>query len=117
MVGFGARRLCTTTTSSQAKYLNTSDTLLFHKSSACSTAWTWPGEAIAQRYQAVVVEGYTDVMACHLAGVETAVASCGTAFGEEHVKLLRRLLHDQDAHRSEVIFTFDGDAAGSGSGS
>ena len=51
-------------------------------------------------------------MACHLAGVETAVASCGTAFGEEHVKLLRRLLHDQDAHRSEVIFTFDGDAAG-----
>ena len=51
-------------------------------------------------------------MACHLAGVETAVASCGTAFGEDHVKLLRRLLHDQDAHRSEVIFTFDGDAAG-----
>ena len=57
-------------------------------------------KAIAQRYQAVIVEGYTDVMACHLAGVETAVATCGTAFGEEHVKLLRRLLHDQDAHRS-----------------
>jgi DNA primase len=40
------------------------------------------------------------------------VASSGTAFGEEHVRLLRRLLHDQDVHRSEVIFTFDGDAAG-----
>ena len=66
-------------------------------------------KAIAQRYQAVVVEGYTDVMACHLAGVETAVATCGTAFGEDHVKLLRRLLHDQDESRGEVIFTFDGD--------
>src|SRR5205085_3354664 len=51
-------------------------------------------------------------MACHLAGVPTAVATCGTAFGGEHIKVLRRLLMDQDEFRGEVIFTFDGDEAG-----
>ena len=67
---------------------------------------------IARRMQAVVVEGYTDVMACHLAGVETAIATCGTAFGDEHIKILRRLLMDQNEFRGEVVFTFDGDSAG-----
>jgi DNA primase len=110
IVGFGARRLFDDDPVA-AKYLNTAETLLFKKSGLLYGA-DLARKAIAQRYQAVVVEGYTDVMACHLAGVETAVASCGTAFGEEHVRLLRRLLHDQDVHRSEVIFTFDGDAAG-----
>src|SRR5690606_17844944 len=61
---------------------------------------------------AVVVEGYTDVMACHLAGVTHAVATCGTAFGDDHARVLRRLLRDQDELRGEVIFTFDGDEAG-----
>ncbi len=110
VVGFGARRIHDDDPVT-AKYMNTAETLLFKKSTVLYGA-DLARKAIAQRYQAVIVEGYTDVMACHLAGVETAVASCGTAFGEEHVKLLRRLLHDQDAHRSEVIFTFDGDAAG-----
>jgi DNA primase len=110
VVGFGARRIHDDDPV-QAKYMNTAETPLFKKSTVLYGA-DLARRAIAQRYQAVIVEGYTDVMACHLAGVETAVASCGTAFGEEHVKLLRRLLHDQDAHRSEVIFTFDGDAAG-----
>ncbi len=110
VVGFGARRIHDDDPV-QAKYMNTAETLLFKKSTVLYGA-DLARKAIAQRYQAVIVEGYTDVMACHLAGVETAVASCGTAFGEEHVRLLRRLLHDQDAHRSEVIFTFDGDAAG-----
>jgi DNA primase len=110
VVGFGARRLYDDDPV-PAKYLNTSETMLFKKSTLLYGA-SLARKAIAQRYQAVVVEGYTDVMACHLAGVETAVASCGTAFGEEHVKLIRRLLNDQDVHRSEVIFTFDGDAAG-----
>jgi len=59
-----------------------------------------------------VVEGYTDVMACHLAGVKTAVASCGTAFGDEHAKVLRRHMADHEEFRGEVVFTFDGDAAG-----
>ena len=67
---------------------------------------------MARSSQAVVVEGYTDVMACHLAGVTTAVATCGTAFGDEHAKVLRRFLHDHEEFRGEVIFTFDGDAAG-----
>jgi DNA primase len=110
VVGFGARRLYDDDPV-PAKYLNTSETTLFKKSHVLYGA-DLARKAIAQRYQAVIVEGYTDVMACHLAGVETAVATCGTAFGEDHVKLLRRLLHDQDVHRSEVIFTFDGDAAG-----
>jgi DNA primase len=60
----------------------------------------------------VIVEGYTDVMACHLSGLPTAIATSGTAFGEEHIKILRRLLMDQSEFRGEVIFTFDGDAAG-----
>ena len=51
-------------------------------------------------------------MAAHLAGVTTAVATCGTAFGDDHIRILRRLLMDDDAFRGEVIFTFDGDAAG-----
>ena len=59
-----------------------------------------------------MVEGYTDVMACHLAGVPTAVATCGTAFGDDHARVLRRFLHDHEEFRGEVIFTFDGDAAG-----
>jgi DNA primase len=67
---------------------------------------------IAKRRQAVIVEGYTDVMACHLSGVPTAVATSGTSFGEEHVKVLRRLIMDTDGSVGEVIFTFDGDAAG-----
>ncbi|NCZ58478.1 MAG: DNA primase, partial [Actinobacteria bacterium] len=45
-------------------------------------------------------------------GITTAVATCGTAFGDEHIRILRRLLMDDDAFRGEVIFTFDGDAAG-----
>ncbi|HLH58012.1 MAG TPA: toprim domain-containing protein, partial [Streptosporangiaceae bacterium] len=66
----------------------------------------------AHRRQAVIVEGYTDVMACHLAGVPTAVATCGTSFGDDHIKVLRRLVMDTDGATGEVIFTFDGDAAG-----
>jgi DNA primase len=67
---------------------------------------------IAKNRQVVVVEGYTDVMACHIAGITTAVATCGTAFGDDHIRIIRRLLMDADTFRGEVIFTFDGDAAG-----
>ncbi len=67
---------------------------------------------IARQRRAVIVEGYTDVMACHLAGVTTAVATCGTAFGADHIGVLRRLLMDTDTLAGEIIFTFDGDAAG-----
>jgi len=67
---------------------------------------------ISKQQRVVVVEGYTDVMACQLAGVPVAVATCGTAFGSDHIKVLRRLLMDDDRMRGEVIFTFDGDEAG-----
>jgi DNA primase len=109
VIAFGARKL--TADDEGPKYLNTPETPLFKKSSVLYGADLAKRE-IAQRRQAVIVEGYTDVMACHLAGVPTAVATCGTSFGDGHVKILRRLLMDADQFRGEVIFTFDGDAAG-----
>jgi DNA primase len=110
VVGFGARRLFDDD-SIEAKYLNTPETPVYKKSSLLYGVDRARKE-IARTSQAVVVEGYTDVMACHLAGVPTAVATCGTAFGDEHGRILRRLLLDHDEFRGEVIFTFDGDAAG-----
>ena len=109
VIAFGARKLAID--DDGAKYLNTPETPLFKKSSVLYGADLAKRE-IAQRRQAVVVEGYTDVMACHLAGVPTAVATSGTSFGEGHIKVLRRLLMDADWLRGEVIFTFDGDSAG-----
>jgi DNA primase len=109
VIAFGARKL--TVEDDGPKYLNTPETPLFKKSSVLYGADLAKRE-IAHRRQAVIVEGYTDVMACHLAGVPTAVATCGTSFGDGHVKVLRRLLMDADQFRGEVVFTFDGDAAG-----
>ncbi|MGH3911606.1 MAG: DNA primase [Pseudonocardiaceae bacterium] len=110
VVGFGARRLFDDDRN-EAKYINTSETPLYRKSQVLFGLDLAKRE-IARRHQVVVVEGYTDVMAMHLSGVPTAVASCGTAFGAEHISVLRRLLMDDDAFRGEVIFTFDGDEAG-----
>ncbi|SDF50699.1 DNA primase [Blastococcus aurantiacus] len=109
VIGFGARKLMDD--DSGPKYLNTPETPLYKKSTVLYGIERAKRD-IAKRHQAVVVEGYTDVMACHLAGVTTAVASCGTAFGGEHISVLRRLLMDQDEFRGEVVYTFDGDAAG-----
>jgi len=110
VVGFGARRLYDDDPI-EAKYVNTAETPVFKKSQVLFGIDLAKRE-IARRHQVVVVEGYTDVMAMHVAGVSTAVASCGTAFGSDHIAMLRRLLMDDDAFRGEVIFTFDGDAAG-----
>ncbi|MBW9211321.1 DNA primase [Mumia sp. zg.B21] len=110
VVGFGARRLFDDDRI-EAKYLNTPETPLYKKSQVLYGV-DLARKAISKSSQAVVVEGYTDVMACHEAGVGTAVATCGTAFGEEHARVLRRLLLDHEAMRGEVIFTFDGDEAG-----
>jgi DNA primase len=109
VVGFNARRL--REDDPAPKYVNTAETPIFRKGSVLFGVDLARRE-IARRAQAVVVEGVTDVMACHLAGVPTAVATCGTAFGAEHIRVLRGLLLDQDEFRGEVIFTFDGDAAG-----
>jgi DNA primase len=109
VIGFGARKLMDDDPG--PKYLNTPETPLYKKSTVLYGIERAKRD-IARKHQAVVVEGYTDVMACHLAGVTTAVASCGTAFGGEHISVLRRLLMDQDEFRGEVVYTFDGDAAG-----
>lgn len=109
VVGFGARRLSDADTG--PKYLNTPETPIYKKS-ALLYGLEMAKKEIAKKRQVVVVEGYTDVMAAHLSGIETAVATCGTAFGDEHIRILRRLLMDDDAFRGEVIFTFDGDEAG-----
>jgi DNA primase len=109
VIAFGARKLAED--EDGPKYLNTPETPLFKKSSVLYGA-DLAKRDIAQRRQAVIVEGYTDVMACHLSGITTAVATSGTSFGEGHIKILRRLLIDADWDRGEVIFTFDGDAAG-----
>ena len=109
VVGFGARRLMED--DDGPKYLNTPETPLYKKSQVLYGV-DLARRDIAKEQQVVLVEGYTDVMACHLAGVTTAVATCGTAFGAEHIKVLRRLLMDNAAMRGSVVFTFDGDAAG-----
>lgn len=112
-VGFGARKLFDD--DQGPKYLNTPETLVFHKSQVLY-GLDLARREIAKGKQVVIVEGYTDVMACHLAGVTTAVATCGTAFGVEHIKVVRRVLGDHDnadvTQTGEVVFTFDPDEAG-----
>ena len=111
VIGFGARKLASDTEDQGPKYLNTPETPIYKKSQVLYGLDVAKKE-IAKKRQAVIVEGYTDVMAAQLAGITTAVATCGTAFGADHIRILRRLLMDDDAFRGEVIFTFDGDAAG-----
>ena len=112
-IGFGARRL--RDDDNGPKYLNTPETPVYHKAKVLY-GLDLAKRNISKDRKVVVVEGYTDVMACHLAGITTAVATCGTAFGSDHVSLIRRVLGDIDAgdsrSRGEVIFTFDPDEAG-----
>ena len=109
VIGFGARKLFDD--DQGPKYLNTSDTLVYHKSQVLYGI-DLAKRDISKQQRVVVVEGYTDVMACHLAGVTTAVATCGTAFGDDHIRIINRLLSADKDVPSEVIFTFDPDAAG-----
>ncbi|GAA1835387.1 DNA primase [Agromyces salentinus] len=107
-VGFGARRLLDD--DKGPKYLNTPETPVYHKAQVLY-GLDLAKRDISKSHRVVVVEGYTDVMACHLAGVTTAIATCGTSFGVDHIKVLRRVMGD-DSGGGEVVFTFDGDAAG-----
>ncbi|WP_288863714.1 DNA primase [uncultured Corynebacterium sp.] len=109
IIGFGARKLYDD--DRLGKYINTQDTLLYHKSKVLFGI-DKAKKNIAEKHQTVVVEGYTDVMAMHAAGVDTAVATCGTAFGGDHMSLIRRLMLDDSFFRGELIYTFDGDEAG-----
>ena len=110
VIGFGARKLYEDDRL-PGKYVNTSETPIYKKNQVLYGI-DLARDGIRKTGQAVVVEGYTDVMACHLAGVTTAVASCGTAFTPEHGKVLRRFIADFKGSTGEVIFAFDGDAAG-----
>ena len=112
-LGFGARKLLES--DNGPKYLNTPETPVYSKSKVLY-GLDLAKRDIARGKQVVVVEGYTDVMACHLAGVTTAVATCGTAFGADHITIIRRVMGDvdnRDSHQlGEVVFTFDPDEAG-----
>lgn len=110
VLGFGGRRLFDDDRL-PAKYINTPETTVYKKSHVLY-GLDLARQPIAKKSQAVVVEGYTDVMAAHLSGVDTAVASCGTAFGDDHARILQRLIGQTSATQGEVVFTFDGDAAG-----
>jgi len=109
VIGFGARKLFDD--DQGPKYLNTSETPVYHKS-AVLYGIDLAKKEISKSQKVVVVEGYTDVMACHLAGVTNAVATCGTAFGDEHIRILNRMLSANVDIPAEVIFTFDPDEAG-----
>ncbi|MGC4932805.1 DNA primase [Gordonia sp. DT30] len=109
IIGFGARKLFDD--DNLGKYMNTPETMLYKKSQVLF-GLDLAKKSIAKGHQVVIVEGYTDVMAMHLSGVTTAVAACGTAFGEDHLALVRRLMMDDSYFRGEVIYTFDGDDAG-----
>ena len=110
-IGFGARRIFEDDRI-EAKYLNTAETPIYKKTQVLY-GLDLAKKSIARDRKAVIVEGYTDVMAAHMAGVDQAVATCGTAFGSDHVRTLRRLLRDApDQEPARVIYTFDGDAAG-----
>lgn len=112
-IGFGARKLFDD--DQGPKYLNTPETPVYHKSRVLY-GLDLAKRDISRNRQVVIVEGYTDVMACHLAGITTAIATCGTAFGSDHVSVVRRVLGDSDdptqATKGEVVFTFDPDEAG-----
>lgn len=109
VIGFGARKIFED--DQGPKYLNTSETPVYHKSRVLYGI-DLAKKDIAKHQQVVVVEGYTDVMACHLAGITTAVATCGTAFGDEHIRMLNRILTADPANPAQVIFNFDPDEAG-----
>lgn len=88
----------------QPKYLNTAETALFHKKKNLY-GFNWAKEDIVARAEAVVVEGYTDAIACYEAGIKNVVATLGTALTEHHVKTLTRFA-------KRIVYLFDGDAAG-----
>ena len=99
-IGFGGRVL----DNAKPKYLNTSDTMVFHKKKNMY-AYDKARDSIVSEGYAIVVEGYTDVIAMHEAGITNVVAVLGTALTLDHIKLLSRFA-------KKIIFMFDGDSAG-----
>ncbi len=101
VVAFGARKL---RDEDEPKYLNSSETPIFDKSAVCY-GLPQATERIRESRRAIVVEGYTDVIACHQGGERNVVATLGTALTPRHARTLRRLC-------DEVVLVFDGDDAG-----
>ncbi len=89
-----------------AKYKNSPETPIYAKSKTLY-GLNWAKADIVASGQVVVCEGYTDVIGFHRAGLPRAVATCGTAFTEDHVRLLKR-------YANRVVLAFDADAAGQG---
>jgi len=108
-VGFGGRKIeeidRDSTNNPDAKYVNSADSIVYHKAQVLFGLDRARRE-ISVETPAVVVEGYTDVIAMHQAGIKTAVATCGTALGDGHFDLLRRF-------GEKVVLAFDSDEAGS----
>ena len=92
--------------SDPAKYKNSSETPIYAKSKTLY-GLNWAKGDIVTADQVIVCEGYTDVIGFHRAGIKRAVATCGTALTEDHVRLLKR-------YASKVVLAFDADAAGQG---
>ena len=92
--------------SDPAKYKNSPETPIYAKSKTLY-GLNWAKADIANHDQVIVCEGYTDVIGFHRSGMPRAVATCGTAFTEEHVRLLKR-------YASRVVLAFDADNAGQG---
>lgn len=105
-IGFGARRL-DPNDRLPAKFINTPETDLYKKSQVLF-GLSDARKAISKAGRAIVVEGYTDVMAMHLSGVPLAIASCGTSFTADHLAILRRLVGED----GEITFALDDDQAG-----
>ena len=89
-----------------AKYKNSPETKVYFKSKTLY-GLNWAKADVVKHDQVVVCEGYTDVIGFHRSGVTRAVATCGTALPEEHVRILKRFA-------SRVVLAFDADAAGQG---
>ena len=92
--------------SDPAKYKNSSETPIYAKSKTLY-GLNWAKGDIVTGDQVIVCEGYTDVIGFHRAGIKRAVATCGTALTEDHVRLLKR-------YATQVVLAFDADAAGQG---
>ncbi len=103
-VAFGGRLIEGEVRAGVPKYWNSPETPVFSKSGTLYGLWR-ARKAIAAQGRSVVVEGYTDVVACHQAGFENVVATLGTSLTEEHVKVLARLA-------PTVLLAFDADSAG-----
>jgi len=106
-IGFGGRLLPgPNTPAGAAKYVNSAESPIYNKGRILYNLHRAKAE-ITRSGRAFIVEGYTDVIALDQGGIPTAVATCGTALGEDHVKLLSRFA-------GTAILTFDADEAGAG---